>query len=192
MKRRGNSSAILRAIGVMCAVIIVISGVTYAALQSQQAVLAGNTITSASADLKVSVDNVNFGNSMPGYNFSDVIPGGPLAPVAGYPFYLKNSGSIATTLKVSVSGAPTNASSVDLSKVSVIFTRVPGGTPQTFTLDALISAHATGGLALTDTLSANTSLSYKVQIAMNADAFNGQGASIGNIDFVFMGTAVTP
>jgi hypothetical protein len=192
MQSHGNIRALIRAIGVMSAVLIILGGVTYAALQSQQAVLAGNTVTTASADLKISRDNLSYDSSMPGFSFSDVIPGGPLVPLAGHSFYLKNSGSIATTLKVSVSGMPTNTSNVDLSKTSVVFTKVPGGPTQTYTLAALISSHATGGLVLADSLGANTTHNYKVQISMTTDAFNGQGATLGSIDFVFMGTAITP
>lgn len=192
MQRRGNLKAIVRAIAVMSAVMIIISGVTFAALQSQQAVLSGNTITSASADLKISLNGITYDSTMPGFNFGDVIPGGPLVPAAGYSFYLKNSGSIGTTLKVSINGTPSNLSGVDLTKVSAVFTRVPGGTPQTFTLAALVAANASGGLALTDTLAANSVLNFKVQVSMAVDAFSGQGVTLGNINFVFMGTAVTP
>lgn len=188
--RQSNSRALARAVAVMGMVMILVSGVTFAALQSQQAVLSGNTITSATADLKISTDGTTYTNTQTGFDFSSVVPGGPAVPAAGYSFYLKNSGSINTQIKVGVSTTPTNLSNIDLTKVTVVFTRVPGGTPQSMTLASLISAYADGGTALTDTLNATTFSQYKIQVSMAADAFSGSGASLGNITFVFMGTAV--
>lgn len=189
MNRRSTLKSVLRVVGVFIIVMLIISGVTFAALQSQQAVLAGNTITSASADLKISLNNVDYGSSFTGFNFTDVVPGGPAVPAAGYSFYLKNAGSTPSTVKVAVGTTPTNLSSVDLSKVNVVFTRVPGGTSQSFTLSALMSAYLTGGVALTDTLASNSTSQYKVQVSMAADAFNGPSASLSNIDFIFTGLA---
>jgi hypothetical protein len=190
MKYKSNTKPLMRAIAVMALVMMVVSGVTYAALQSQQAVLTGNTIESATADLKISTDNVTYTSSHTGFDFSAVVPGGPAVPAAGYSFYLKNSGSTADQIKVGVSTTPTNLSGIDLSKVSVVITRVPGGTSQTFTLASLISTFADGGTALTDTLGATSYSQYKIQVSMAPDAFTGSGASLGNIDFVFIGTAI--
>jgi hypothetical protein len=47
VKRSKNFKALARALGVVSAVVVVVSGVTFAALQSQQNVLAGNTIETA-------------------------------------------------------------------------------------------------------------------------------------------------
>jgi hypothetical protein len=181
----------MRAGVVLGIVFLVVSGVTFAALQSQQAVLAGNTISSATADIKISTDNNTYSNSKTGFDFSNVIPGGPAVPAAGYPFFLKNSGSTASLIKMSVSSAPSNLNNVDLSKVSIIITRYGGGATQTFTLANLISSYADGGLALTENLPAGVFYQYKLQATMAADAFTGNGASLGNIDFVFTGTSVS-
>lgn len=189
IKTRPTFKPVLRAICVFGFVMLIISGVTFAALQSQQVVLAGNTITSASADLKISLNNVDYGSSFTGFNFTDVVPGGPAVPAAGYSFYLKNSGSTLSTVKVAVGTTPTNLSSVDLSKVNVVFTRVPGGTSQSFTLSSLMSAYLTGGLALTDPLANSSTSQYKVQVSMTTDAFSGPSASLSNIDFIFTGLA---
>lgn len=190
MRKQKNIKPLLRAIGVIAVVIMLVSGVTYAALQSQQAALTGNTIESATADLKISIDGTTYGSTHSGFDFSSVIPGGTPVPVAGYSFYLKNGGSTNIQVKVGVSTTPTNLSSIDLTKVSVIITRVPGGTSQTMTLASLISSYADGGTALTDILSAGIANQYKIQVSMAADAFTGNGAALGNIDFVFSGTSV--
>lgn len=91
---------------------------------------------------------------------------------------------------MAVSTAPTNLSSVDLTKVSIVVTRVPGGSSQSLTLASLVNGHIDGGVALTDTLAAGVANQYKVQVSMSTDAFTGAGASLGNIDFVFTGTSV--
>ncbi|MDB5182250.1 MAG: hypothetical protein JWO47_34 [Candidatus Saccharibacteria bacterium] len=189
MKKQSNFKPILRAVSVMGIIMVIVSGVTFAALQSQQAVLSGNTIESATADLKVSTDGTTYTSSHTGFDFPGVVPGGPAVPAAGNSFYLKNSGTTASQVKLAISTTPTNLSSVDLAKVSVIITHVPGGTSQTFTLASLLASYADGGTALIDTLPASTAYQYKIQISMAADAFTGSGASLGNIDFVFIGIA---
>ena len=190
MNRRSNIKPLLRAVTVMAAVMVLVSGVTFAALQSQQVVLSGNTITSATADLKISTDGVTYSSAHAGFDFTSVVPGGPDVPAAGYSFYLKNTGSTATVIKMAVSTAPTNLSSVDLTKVSIVVTRVPGGSSQSLTLASLVNGHIDGGVALTDTLAAGVANQHKVQVSMSTDAFTGAGASLGNIDFVFTGTSV--
>ena len=190
MQRQSNFKALGRAVAVMGAVMMIVSGVTFAALQSQHAILGGNTIASATADLKLSTDNISYSSSQTGFDFTGVVPGGPAVPAAGYSFYLKNLGSINTQVKVGVSTVPTNVSSIDLTKVSVVITRVPGGVAQTMTLASLISSYADGGTALTDSLNASSFSQYKIQVSMAADAFSGGGAALGNITFVFMGTAL--
>lgn len=186
---RGNFRPLLRAVVVMGVVLVIVSGVTFAALQSQQATLTGNTIESATADIRISIDNNTYSSSHTGFDFSSVIPGGPAVPTAGYPFFLKNYGTTNSLIKMAVSSVPTNSNNVDLSKVSVIITRVGGGPTQTFTLANLISTYADGGTALTEVLPTNTFYQYKIQVSMASDAFTGSGAALGNIDFVFSGTA---
>jgi hypothetical protein len=190
MVRQSNGRALMRAVGVMAVVMMIVSGVTFAALQSQQAVLSGNTITSATADLKISLNGTNYTSSQTGFDFTSVVPGGPAVPAAGYTFYLKNSGTTTSQVKVGVSTTPTNLSNIDLTKVTITILRYPGGVAQTLTLASLISAYASGGTALTDTLPAGGTNTYHIQASMAADAFTGSGASLGNIDFVFIGTAL--
>jgi len=173
----------------MGVVLAIVSGVTFAALQSQEATLTGNTIESATADIRISVDNNTYSSSHTGFDFSSVVPGGAAVPTTGYPFFLKNYGTTNSLIKMAVSSVPTNTSNVDLSKVSVIITRVGGGATQTFSLASLISTYASGGTALTEVLPPATFYQYKIQVSMAVDAFTGTGAALGNIDFVFTGTA---
>ncbi len=192
MKRYQNAKPLMRAVAVMAVVGVIVTGVTFAALQSQQAVLTGNTIETATADLRVSADGTTYTNTLAGFDFANIVPGGAAVPTAGYNFYLKNFGGTPLLLKLGVSSTVANASNVDLSKVSVILTAVGSGAqPQTFTLAALIAANTTGGVSLTtpNPLMQGTQQKFAIQVSMASDAFSGSSASLGNIDFAFSGAA---
>lgn len=190
LRQYGQYTPLLRAIGVISAVGILVTSVTYAALQTAPATLTGNTIRSATADLRIGTSASTFSASRAGFTFADVMPGGPAMPADGHSFYLKNYGSTALNLKVAVSSVPTNVASVDLSKVSLQLSRVDSEATQTFTLKALVDAQASGGLALTDALAPTPTVAqYKLRASMMADAFTGTGddVSVGAIDLVFSG-----
>jgi len=172
---------------VVSSVGVLVTGVTFASLQSQQAILAGNTIQSASADLRIGVTPSTFAASHTGFTFSGVVPGGPAMPTDGNTFYLKNYGTADLALKLTIGSTPVNTSQVDLSKVSVQLTRVDTNATQTVSLQSLLDP--AGGLNLSDTLTADVTGQYKVRVAMSTDAFSGSNATIGAIDFVFSGTA---
>src|SRR6476661_7849270 len=75
--------ALARAIATIAAVGVMVTGVTFAALQSQQAVLSGNTIQTASANLLIgtaSPTSTAFSNSHSGFSFTEIVPGGPAQP----------------------------------------------------------------------------------------------------------------
>lgn len=181
---------VARAIMVISAVAVLATGVTFAALQSQQATLTGNTIQTASADLRIGTSATSFAATRSGFNFNGIVPGSSPVPTEGNNFYLKNYGSAVLALKVSVGTVPTNIANVDLDKVFVTITRVDTATIQKLPLSALVSSHATGGMDVTDTLAGATIAQYKVQASMAADAFSGSSAVIDGIDLVFAGTAV--
>lgn len=189
------NAALARALTVVVSVAVLVTGVTFAALQSQQAVLSGNTIQTASAGLLIgtaSPTSTAYSNSHSGFTFANIIPGGPAQPTNGNTFYLKNSGTATLSLKLSVGSTPTNTSNVDLSKVTIQITRSDTGTTQTATLQSLIDGYPSNGLALTDNLApASTGVAYTLSVSMSSDAFTGSSASIGAIDFVFSGTAAT-
>ncbi|HSW85076.1 MAG TPA: hypothetical protein VLF79_00480 [Candidatus Saccharimonadales bacterium] len=189
IQRFKNSRTMLRALLVTAAVVIVVSGVTFAALQSQEDILTGNTIETATANLQISKDGSNFGNSQTGFDFANLVPGGSAQPATGYSLYLKNSGSAPLALKMSIASIPTNHDNVDLSKVSVLLTTVGSGTSaQSFNLDGLIAAASTGGLSVSGANLTNGSIQqYKLQVSMASDAINGSSANLSNIDIVFNG-----
>lgn len=187
--RTATYQPLLRAIMVISSVVILATGVTFAALQSQQAVLAGNSIQTATADLKISTDGTTFTNSRTGFAYSQVIPGAAPTALATSTFYLRNSGTPTLNLAVAVSSTPLNTQNVDLSKVYLIVTREDTPATQKFALSGLIAAYATGGLAITDPLLGGRTAQYRMQVSMDTDAFSGQEADISGIDLVFKGTA---
>ena len=191
MKQFKNFKALTRAMGVAAAAVVVVSGVTFAALQSQQVKLTGNVIQTATANLLVSPDGTNYSAAQSGFSFSNLVPGGQAMPANGYPFFLKNGGGTPLALKFALSSTPSNPDAVDLNKVNVIVTPNGGGSPQSFTLAALISANASGGVSILtpSALMPGASAQYTLQVSMTSDAVTSSSASLGNIDFAFTGLA---
>ena len=182
----------LRAVVILVAVGLIAGRVTFAALQSQQAVLAGNTIESATAALQLSTDGANYVSSVQGFTFGGLVPGGPAMPTqyGGKPLWFKNNGNATLSVKAMISTAPSITGDIDLSKVFVIFNPASGGTAQTVSLAALQSASSTGGVALTmPVITPGTQVQYNIQVSMAADAFTGNSASIQNLNIVFVGAA---
>ncbi len=175
------------------AVATLVGGVAFAALQSQQIKLMGNSIQTATANLQISPDGNNYSNAQSGFVFSNLVPGGQAMPLNGDIFYLKNAGGTPLALKFAVSSTPSNPDSVDLSKVNVILNYGTNGPQQTFTLAALIAANLTGGLAINTpaAINAGNTAQYSLQVSMASDAVTGSSASLGNIDFAFTGLAVS-
>lgn len=175
---------IVRAIAVLSAVGVITTAVTFAALQSSGNALTGNTISTATAALKISKDGSAYSDSVPGYNFTGLVPGGAAQPTNGYAAWLQNVGTATLSLSLSVPTAPTVSGTVDLQKVSVII--IPNtGVTQTIPLSDLIA----GKVALANSnLAINATTLYHVQVSMAADAVSGSSASITNLDLSFSGT----
>lgn len=193
-KRRGRNWLRLAQIASMVmASLTLVSGVSYALLQSQLGILRGNTIQTAIANLQLSSDGTNFTNSLEGYNFGSLIPGGMATPTNGYPVYLKNVGTTPLAVKLSIPTGFTNPNNVDLSKVHLILSPIGGGAGQNITLQALVDAANSGGVALTQAthIIPTQVIGYNLQISMETDVINGPTASLGNVEFDFGGTAVS-
>ncbi len=180
----------MRALLVLGAVGTITTGATFAALQSPQALLTNNTIESATADLRIGTSASTFSNSRVGFTFGGIVPGGAAVPSDGNSFYLKNYGTAALTLKMAISSTPANLNNVDLTKVSLVITRIDTGTTQSFSIGSLVNSYAAGGVVFSDTLASDTVAQYKVSVSMLADAFSGNSATISGIDLSFIGTAL--
>lgn len=179
-------------LGAMLAVLAVSGGVAFAILQSQ-ANLTGNSVNTGTAGLVISPNDTNYSNTYAGFNFSGIIPGAQASQTEH--FLLKNSGTTPLAIRFGVTGTPTNPSGIDLSKVHVLLapystdTYMPL-TPFDFTLQSLIDAGDAGvAVEYPAALSVGMKEEYNVQVAMDADAVDGNHASLSDIDFSFTGVA---
>jgi len=84
---RINVNPVLRATGVIGVVAAMVTGVTYAALNTQ-ATLTANTVSTATVGLEVGTTAVDTGATKPGIAFTSVVPGTGVTKS----FYLKNTG----------------------------------------------------------------------------------------------------
>lgn len=184
----------LQAMAIIGAIVVIVSGVTFASLQSQVVVLKGNSIATAVAELKLSKDNIIYASSLDGYTFGSLVPGGSPSPVNGHPIYLQNTGSTPLLAKLSVGNALTNPDAVNLAKVHVILSGFGGGAPQNITLQELIAADTTGGIAITvpglSRINNGGNAGFTMQVMLDGDAVTGSSGSIGNLIFNFNATAI--
>ena len=192
MTNTSNMAVLARATLVIGSLMAIVGGVTFAALQSQAAVVKGNSIQTAVASLQVSSDGSNYTNSLNGYAFEGLIPGGAYVPTNGYPVYLKNVGTTSLSIKISVLPGLTNPNQVDLSKVRVSILPLGGGAGQNFSLQELVNANSTGGIALTQgaRITSGQSTAVSIKVSMEADAIIGPSANISNLDINFDAVAV--
>lgn len=193
MKRRNSKSNIMRALLIVGATLSVVGGVTFALLKSQDGVVKGNTIQTAIASLQVSTNNTTYSNSVDGFAFTGLIPGGGLFPSGGNAIFVRNVGTTTLGLKLSVGSQLINTDNLDLNKVFVVITPMGGGAGQKISLQELVSSAATGGVALTinSRLISNQTIGYTLQVSLDADAVTGPSASISNVDFNFGGAATS-
>lgn len=115
-----NINPLVRAVGVFGAVSAIAIGATYALGLTSQATLQDNTISTATADLKL-WDGAAFNTTAPGFTITDLIPGTPQT----FPFYFQNSGAADLNLTAHVTNTPTLSGFVnnsDLSQVQVTIT----------------------------------------------------------------------
>ena len=188
-KKSVTVKAWTRAVMAIVAIIAIVGGVTFATLQSQAAVMKGSIIQTATASLQISANGNTYSNTIDGYVFGNMIPGGQPMPNNGYPVYLKNVGGTPLALKLSIAGNLANTANVDLTKVHVILTPTTGGTPQNILLSSLVGG---SGVALTQAnrITPGQTMAYMIQVSLDADAVSGPSATIENIDFSFDATAV--
>jgi len=182
---------VVRVIAVLSAVGIVSSLVTFAAIQSTGNALTGNTIQTATANLQISRDGNTYSDNVAGFNFTGLVPGGPAQPAAStYTVYLRNTGTAALRLSLTVPVVPSVTGTVDLSKVMVCLTPVVNlGQPALPTQTIVLAQLVAGTVSVDNSLVAiGANLAYHVQVSMSADAVAGNGATISNLNLSFSGT----
>lgn len=183
---------VLRAVGVIGIVAALVTSITFAALQSQ-ATLTNNTISTASADLRL-WDGDSFETSAPGFNVSNLIPGTASDPQL---FYFKNAGA-ALDLTANIPVAPTYSGIGDFSKVYV--TLDCQGDADADGVKTDIAALLAGQVDFGVTLPANSQgvigetdnpANCSAVVDIDPATVSGSSATIDNFNIVFTGTAVS-
>ena len=197
--KRQNLGGLARAAAIISMVTVMVAGVTFAALRSQNNVITGSRLTSASANLQIAKQlNGTYSTSMAGYNFFDLAPGGAAGPSVGNDLFLKNYGS--SNLDITVSLNPTrliNSSGINLQRAHLVIFDSDGVTQLSkHSLADLQSAYSSGtplpvnkvlGVASSGSNTAN----FKLRMQLDNDSTNAQQQNeLENIDFIFSGTAV--
>jgi hypothetical protein len=164
-------------------------GVVYAVMLSNPATVGGNTISTSSANLKVSTDGTQYAAHVSGFDFSNIMPGLQLQPVDGKIIFLRNDGTTSLNLGVAIDPpAAGDVSNIDPSQVYVALTRVGSSTVQQYSLSELSSGQA---LPLSYMLGAGQGVSYRLQVRVNEGAVSDTTttAVVGGLMLVFNGTA---
>lgn len=193
MKRAIKRRAGIRAAAIFSAAAVLLTGVTYASMQSQNDTLQGNTIMSATASLQILGANGIYADTAPGFTFSNLEPGGAAGPVPGHTVSLKNTGSTILALKASINGTTySNPQHINIGKVQFTFTPSTGGTGLSATMAALCTGYNTAvPLPLSISLAPGQTMDISLQAQLAADAVTTTttGVSLSGIDVIFSGNA---
>lgn len=188
MPRAKGMGRLLRSIIILGGVGVITTAATFAALQSQNAVLSSNTISTATAFLLVSNDGTSFNNTKTGFSFSNVTPGGAPVPAGGYNFYLKNTGTANLSIKLTLDATPSGLSGIDTTKVYLNLNRADDGFSDTISLKSLMDSMTAGPIVLNNVVNAGTTAQYNITASMDSGAYSGTGGgTVSGIDLVFSG-----
>lgn len=188
MSKAKAMGPLLRSIIILGGVGIITTAATFAALQSQNAVLGSNTISTATAFLLVSNDGTTFNNTKSGFTFGNVTPGGAPVPAGGYNFYLKNTGTANLSIKLTLDATPSGLTGIDTTKVYLNFSRADDNFSTTISLKSLIDSMTSGPVVLNNIVNAGTTAQYNITASMDSGAYTGTGGgTISGIDLVFSG-----
>lgn len=195
MQQRQQSVVFGRFALICIAVILMVVGVTFAALRTQQNVLTGSTLTSASASLLMNKQSIGtFQNELPGFSFTGVEPGGPALPTDGHSLYLHNNGS--TNLSVNISVNPERLEYSDQANPNLIKLHIAAPSRGEFIdyrLSDLISAYQTGQrLLLPIWMTAGSYEHLQFRMSIDADPayeLMTEQITLNNLDIVLSGVS---
>lgn len=182
---------LVRAIGVLSAVGVTTTLVTFAAIQSTGSALTGNTIQTASASLQISTNNHDYGDNVAGFTFNGLVPGGPAQPqTTTYTVYVKNTGTTSLNLSLNIPTPPNKVGTVDLSKVTLLLAPATAPGMPSFPTQIIPLSHLLAGQVLIDhsAVAVGSTVAFHVQVSMAADAVEGSGATISGLDLSFSGS----
>lgn len=166
MKKR--SVPLHRTILAACLLAVVMGGVVYAVLFSNSAVVDGNTISTSSANLKVSTDGVNYATRVAGFDFSNIMPGPQPQPIEGKTIHLRNDGSTRLSLNLMASSLDSDSvTNIDISQVQLVLTRGTTTDMQQYPLSSLTAA---GTTPLNYQLDPGQEVLYRLQVLIGDEA----------------------
>jgi hypothetical protein len=177
-----------RAVMVIASIAALVTGVTFAALQSQ-ATLTDNTIASGTAGLLINntENGGDEGATDTGFLFAGVVPGGSASD--SHTFTLHNTGTTPMTIKVGMPALPTwtvtPSGTVDNTKVAVNI----NCTGPTLALADTVQNIWFSNSTMSGTLAPNETAVCSANITMDAAAFTGEKATANNFDLTFTGTS---
>lgn len=184
-------SPVIRAVLVVGAVAALVTGVTFAALDSE-ATLTDNDLASATVGLQV--NNTDNGGDPAatdtGFDITGLVPGSEYLP-PGYHFSLTNTGDTDMRVKVKVTGG-TESGTVDKTKVHFRFDNTTDATssPVEYTWAELEAAGQTlPGVSDPDDLGVAETNHFDMRVKLDADAITGSSASIDDFTFTFTGSS---
>jgi hypothetical protein len=159
MLKTNAISPVVRAVLVIGAVAALVTGVTFAALESE-ATLTQNTIAGADA-LKVNNDPANevFNQSEQGFDFANVVPG--IASSQTENFELQNTSTTVVNVNVQIPTPPALPTGVTGDDITFTFDTVPGATPVEATWTELTTGD---GVLLFTGLAGTTTQEFTVKV----------------------------
>ncbi len=194
MRKQKRLAGLTRAIGVITAVGVLVTGVTFAALQSQNATLQGSRITSATANLTIADGLGGFAATANGFAFDNVEPGGSPMPLGGNTLTLRNNGTSKLALRMSMNPSTfVTAQGANLDHIFIVLNPAGGGPRQVLSLGTLMTAYANGTPTdLEYTLPAGQIAQFTIQAQMSNDAVPStqSGVTLSGIDLIFSGISV--
>ncbi len=181
----------LRAIGVISAVAILVTSVTFAAIQSQ-ATLTNSTISTGTAGLKL-WDGDSYESVAPGFTVTNLVPGTPKE----FPFYAQNSGDVPLALTVTVPGAPSASGFSGWENVKVVITDDEGHVTNT-DMGALLAgpvaittAEDPFSVGSTGDSNADVEGNFTISFDIAPASITGSSASVGGFNLDFVGAQTT-
>lgn len=187
-----KTSAVLRAFGVVGATAALVTGVTFAALNSS-ATLTASSILSATADLKLS-NGGSFASNAPGFTITDLVPGTGVTK----PLYFQNAGGVGLNITANIPTLPAAPGGgygfTGFDNLTVTITSEACPTPVMTNMLALnagqvalpcnpLPAGAIGNSGVHPTVG-----NYSIKFDINPAAITGSQAGVGPFDIVFTGT----
>lgn len=166
------------------------TGLVVAVLVSNLVFVAGSRITTASANLSVSDDGVSFSRDIPGFEFTNIMPGSQLQPSAGKPLYLRNNGTSRLGLQLKLEPLPITmlGADIDLTKFYIALTPVGSDEVREYSLGALMAGEPS---SLNLQLDPGQQAQFKMQVRFDHDALQDTSNQLvlDGLNLIFDGTA---